>query len=68
MLLLSDRIDEWVATALTEFDGKPLRSVAKGALDLGELADAEEKAAQEREATALQAAGRAAREGARANA
>jgi len=32
---------------------KPLRSVAKGALDLGDLADAEEKAAQEREATAL---------------
>ena len=53
VLVLSDRIDEWVATALTEFDGKPLRSVAKGALDLGELADAEEKAAQEREATAL---------------
>ena len=51
--MLSDRIDEWVATALTEFDGKPLRSVAKGALDLGDLADAEEKAAQEREATAL---------------
>jgi len=54
VLVLSDRIDEWVATALTEFDGKPLRSVAKGALDLGELADAEEKAAQEREASALQ--------------
>ena len=53
VLLLSDRIDEWVATSLTEFDGKPLRSVAKGALDLGELADAEEKAQQEREATAL---------------
>ena len=50
---MSDRIDEWVATSLTEFDGKPLRSVAKGALDLGELADAEEKAQQEREATAL---------------
>ena len=54
VLVLSDRIDEWVVTALTEFDGKPLRSVAKGALDLGDLADAEEKAAQEREATALQ--------------
>ncbi|MCC7325520.1 MAG: molecular chaperone HtpG [Burkholderiales bacterium] len=53
VLLLSDRIDEWVATSLTEFEGKPLRSVAKGALDLGELADAEEKAAQEEEATAL---------------
>ena len=53
VLLLSDRIDEWVATSLTEFEGKPLRSVAKGVLDLGELADAEEKAAQEEEATAL---------------
>ena len=53
VLLLSDRIDEWVATSLTEFDEKPLRSVAKGALDLGELADAEEKAAQAQEATAL---------------
>ncbi|MEO8755745.1 MAG: molecular chaperone HtpG, partial [Casimicrobiaceae bacterium] len=54
VLLLSDRIDEWVASTLTEFDGKPLRSVAKGALDLGELADAEEKAEAEREAEALQ--------------
>ncbi len=53
VLLLSDRIDEWVASSLTEFDGKPLRSVAKGALDLDELADADEKAAAEREATAL---------------
>ena len=42
-VVLSDRIDEWVVSALTEFDGKPLRSVAKGALDLGALADAEEK-------------------------
>ncbi|MFO1324335.1 MAG: molecular chaperone HtpG [Burkholderiales bacterium] len=54
VLLLSDRIDEWVVTALTEFDGKPLHSVAKGALDLGELADADEKAAQEQQASALQ--------------
>ena len=53
VLLLSDRIDEWVAGTLTEFDGKPLRSVAKGALDLGELADAEEKKAQEEEADAF---------------
>ena len=53
VLLLSDRIDEWVVSALTEFDGKPLSSVAKGALDLGELADAEEKAQAERETEAL---------------
>ncbi len=50
VLLLSDRIDEWVASGLHEFDGKPLTSVAKGSLDLGALADAEEKAQQEREA------------------
>jgi molecular chaperone HtpG len=53
VLILYDRIDEWVAGTLTEFDGKPLRSVAKGALDLSELADAEEKKAQEEEASAL---------------
>ena len=53
VLILGDRIDEWVTGSLTEFEGKPLRSVAKGALDLSELADADEKAAQEQEATAL---------------
>jgi molecular chaperone HtpG len=46
VLILYDRIDEWVAGTVPEFEGKPLRSVAKGALDLGELADAEEKKAQ----------------------
>ena len=50
VLLLSDRIDEWVVGGLTEFEGKPLHSVAKGALDLGELADETEKAQQEKEA------------------
>lgn len=48
VLLLSDRIDEWLTMHLTEFDGKPLQSVAKGALDLGALADQEEKAQQEK--------------------
>lgn len=43
VLLLSDRVDEWVAGNLTEFDGKPLQSVAKGGLDLGKLEDASEK-------------------------
>ena len=47
VLLLTDRIDEWVTMHLSEFEGKPLRSVAKGALDLDELADAGEKAAQQ---------------------
>jgi len=53
VLLMYDRIDEWVVSTVTEFEGKPLRSVAKGSLDLGELADAEEKKAQEEEAEAL---------------
>ncbi len=47
VLLLADRIDEWVSGSLTEFEGKPLQSVAKGALDLGALEDEEDKKAQE---------------------
>ena len=43
VLLLSDRVDEWVIGNLTEFDGKPLQSVAKGGLDLGKLEDEAEK-------------------------
>ena len=43
VLLLSDRVDEWVAGNLTEFDGKALVSVAKGGLDLGALEDEAEK-------------------------
>ena len=46
VLLLHDRIDEWVAEHLTEFDGKPLQSVAKGDLDLGKLAGDDADAAQ----------------------
>ncbi len=46
VLLLSDRVDEWLTGNLTEFDGKPLRSVAKGGLDLGALEDEAEKTAQ----------------------
>jgi molecular chaperone HtpG len=49
VLLLSDRVDEWVGSNLPEFDGKPLVSVAKGDLDLGKLAD-EGKQEQEKEA------------------
>ena len=49
VLLLSDRVDEWVGSNLTEFDGKPLASVARGDLDLGKLAD-EDKKDQEKEA------------------
>jgi molecular chaperone HtpG len=43
VLLLSDRVDEWALGNLTEFDGKPLQSVAKGGLDLGSLEDEAEK-------------------------
>ncbi|MDR2508497.1 MAG: molecular chaperone HtpG [Candidatus Accumulibacter sp.] len=43
VLLLSERVDEWVVGYLTEFDGKPLQSVAKGGLDLGKLEDESEK-------------------------
>jgi len=48
VLLLVDRVDEWMLGFLSEFDGKPLVSVAKGELDLGALADAEEKEAQQK--------------------
>jgi molecular chaperone HtpG len=47
VLLLSDRVDEWLISSLDEFDGKHLQSVAKGQLDLGKLDDEEEKKHQE---------------------
>ena len=50
VLLLSDRVDEWVTGHLTEFDGKPLQSVAKGGLDLGKLEDVAEKEEAEKAA------------------
>ena len=50
VLLLADRVDEWVTGHLTEFDGKPLQSVAKGGLDLGKLEDAIEKEEAEKAA------------------
>jgi molecular chaperone HtpG len=50
VLLLSERVDEWMLGFLTEFEGKALASVARGGLDLGALADADEKAAQEKTA------------------
>lgn len=48
VLLLSDRVDEWLSTHLTEFDGKSLQSIAKGALDLGDLDNEEDKAEQQK--------------------
>jgi molecular chaperone HtpG len=51
VLLMSERIDEWVVAHLHEFDGKELVSVAKGGLDLGKLEDeAEKKQHEETEA------------------
>ncbi|MEM5387616.1 molecular chaperone HtpG [Paraburkholderia phymatum] len=47
VLLLTDRVDEWMLSFLQDFDGKPLQSVARGDLDLGQLND-EEKQAQEK--------------------
>lgn len=47
VLLLSDRIDEWLMSHLTEFDGKSFADVAKGELDLGDVEDEAEKKAQE---------------------
>ena len=46
VLLLSDRVDEWMLSHLREFDGKQMNSVAKGGLDLAELADEAEKKQQ----------------------
>jgi molecular chaperone HtpG len=48
VLLMTDRVDEWALNYLHEFEGTPLQSVAKGAVDLGKLQDeAEKKAAEE---------------------
>jgi len=47
VLLMTDRVDEWALNFLHEFDGTPLQSVAKGAVDLGQLLDESEKKAAE---------------------
>jgi len=48
VVLLSERVDEWLTGHLTDFDGKTFQSVAKGDLDLGDLEDKEEKEANEK--------------------
>jgi molecular chaperone HtpG len=53
VLLLVDRVDEWMLAHLFEFEGKPLQSVAKGAVDLGTLQDEAEKKAAEAAAEAF---------------
>lgn len=45
VLLMADRVDEWAMEFVNEFDGTPMQNVAKGAVDLGDLQDAEEKKA-----------------------
>jgi len=47
VLLMTDRVDEWALNYLQDFDGTPLQSVAKGAIDLGKLQDEGEKKAAE---------------------
>jgi molecular chaperone HtpG len=47
VLLMTDRVDEWALNYLQDFDGTPLQSVAKGAVDLGTLQDETEKKAAE---------------------
>ncbi len=49
VLLLSDRVDEWLVANLHEFEGRQLQSVAKGDLDLGKLEDEEERKEQQKE-------------------
>ena len=53
VLLMTDRVDEWALNYLHEFDGTPLQSVAKGAVDLGKLQDEGEKKAAEEAAEAF---------------
>ena len=50
VLLLAERVDEWLVSNLTEFEGKPLASVARGDLDLGKLEDEAEKKEQKKQA------------------
>jgi molecular chaperone HtpG len=47
VLLMTDRVDEWALNYLHDFDGTPMQSVAKGAVDLGKLQDEDEKKAAE---------------------
>ena len=53
VLLLTDRVDEWMLSHLYEFEGHPLQSVAKGSVDLGSLQDEAEKKEAEAAATAF---------------
>jgi molecular chaperone HtpG len=50
VLLMYDRVDEWVVSSLTEFEGKPLQSVTRGGLDLGKLGGGAAREEAEKEA------------------
>ncbi|MDR0275333.1 MAG: molecular chaperone HtpG [Burkholderiaceae bacterium] len=54
VLLMTDRVDEWALGFVREFEGTPLQSVAKGAVDLGDLQDEAEKKAAEQAAQSIQ--------------
>ncbi len=64
VLLLSDRVDEWLVDHLREFDGKQLKNVARGELDFSTIQSDEEKKAQEELSKEHTRAGRAHQEGA----
>lgn len=53
VLLMTDQVDEWVVSHLTDFEGKTLQSVTKGGLDLGNMEDEEEKKQVEQAAEEL---------------
>ncbi|MCH9770104.1 MAG: molecular chaperone HtpG [Gammaproteobacteria bacterium] len=53
VLLLSDRVDEWLTSHLQEFEGKSLQSISKGELDLGDMEDPEVKEQQEKQQQAF---------------
>lgn len=53
VLLLFDRVDEWLMSNLMNFDGKQLQAINKGSLDLGNLESKEDKAAVEQQETAF---------------
>lgn len=48
VLLLSNRVDEWLVTHLSEFQGKELQSVARGSLDLGDMKETQDKGVEEK--------------------
>ncbi|MBU14720.1 MAG: molecular chaperone HtpG [Gammaproteobacteria bacterium] len=54
VILMHDRIDEWLMGHLTEFDGKQLQDISRGELDLGKLEDSEDKKQQEESEKALE--------------